>query len=545
MNQNALKLLEQRYFDGPTDSWQNLVNRLVNRVFVNDEFPITKQNVIDEIVDLVWLPNSPALANCGKKRFGAFACFVVGPSQDSLEAHLEALTDIAVICRAGGGAGFTGSHIRPAGSPVAGSTHGYAYGPNKFARAVSDWADMMTQSGFRKMALMYTLNSEHPDIETFIDIKKIKEGDLYNFNQSIFASDLFMNRATNGTGHEHQLLKKIAYNAWFDGEPGLLFGDTINRLTPYRYSNQLISATNPCGEQPLPPYGSCNLASINLNHEIFWSGGRFNFNRLEQVVENMVVFMDNLGSVNHFPNSKFQNWYEQNRPIGIGVMGFADALLRLKVLYGSQFSLTFLEEVMQTIQTASYKKSEALAILKGTPKACEDLKRRNVTTVSIAPTGSIAFIAGCSHGIEPIFSPIYTRTDERGEVYNVEHELAHEPYFSATIDSINVPTWKQHIDVQLAAQKYVDSGISKTINFEENATPNDIFEAFVYAWKNGAKGLTVYRNNSRQKQVLNSQPKTVEQKVDEDVLCDNCKTVMVPGEGCYNCPSCGSSFCSV
>jgi ribonucleoside-diphosphate reductase alpha chain len=537
MENNALKLLRQRYFVTESDTWEKLVNRLVDRVLPGNTLTIP---IKDDLYNRVWLPNSPALANCGKKRFGAFACFVVGPTLDTLEAHLEALSDIAIVCRAGGGCGFTGSYIRPAGSPVAGSTHGYAYGPNKYARAVSDWAHMMTQSGFRRMALMYTLASEHPDVEAFIDLKKSgNEADLYNFNQSVFASDLFMARATQDSdSNEHRLLRKIARNAWLDGEPGLLFADTINRLTPY---TQYISATNPCGEQPLPPYGSCNLASINLNHAIFWKDNVFDFHALENIVRRMVCFMDALGTVNHFPHGKFATWYVANRPIGIGVMGFADALLRQEVLYGSPQSIQFLENVMRKIQETSYDVSAHLGkrAVDGIPIACQSVRRRNITTTTIAPTGSIAIIAGCSHGIEPIFSPSYTRTDERGESYLVEHPLAHEHFFSATIGSANTPTWKQHIDIQLAAQRYADSGISKTINFEETATEQDIFDAFCYAWKGGAKGLTVYRNNSRQKQVLSDNGHA------KKILCSTCNVEMEKKEGCLTCPSCGAGACTI
>jgi ribonucleoside-diphosphate reductase alpha chain len=548
LTQNAQRLLSQRYFVDQNDSWDKLCERLVERVCIGETTEF-KHNIYSDINNLVWLPNSPALANCGKPKFGAFACFVAGPGEDTLEDHLETLSDIASVAKMGGGCGFTGSYIRPENSPVAGSSHGYAYGPNKWAKSVSGYMDMMTQSGFRKMALMYTLDGYHPDAEKFLQLKQSgNERDMYNFNQSLFVSDKWMNQAINNKfSSEYNILVRLAYNAWNNGEPGLLFSDIINNNSPYQFSEQHIVCTNPCGEQPLPRYGACNLASINLNHEKFIWNGQFNHVALVEVVTNMTRFMDDIGSVNVFPNHKFENWYKENRPIGIGIMGFADLLLRLGVKYGEEKSLTLLSDIMSTIQSISYEESENLGKERGISSSNKTLQRRNATTVSIAPTGSIAFIAGCSHGIEPIFSPTYTRTDERGEKYIVEHEKAHEPYFVATIDSDNIPTWKQHIDIQAAAQSYCDSGISKTINFPENATVEDVYHAFAYAWENNCKGLTVYRNNSRQTQVLNSNGHhdlTKATLSHKKILCENCLTEMVTIEGCSSCLSCGSSLCS-
>lgn len=479
-------------------------------------------------------------------------CFVAGPTEDTLENHLDTLSDIAHVAKAGGGAGFTGTHIRAANSPVAGSAHGYSYGPNNWARAVSQYMHMLTQSGFRRMALMYTLSSDHPDLESFIHLKQSgDETDLYNFNQSVFASDAWMDKAINDAeSQEAKLLWELAKNAWQNGEPGLLFADTINNNTPYKYSAQTIYASNPCGEQPLPAHGACNLASINLSHENLFNENtnQFDFTSLQDIVRRMVIFMDTLGDVNHFPNKKFANWYADNRPIGIGVMGFADLLLKLKIRYGSQESIDLLRNIMKIIQETSYNESEKLGKLRGVPKACRKLpkRRRNITTVSIAPTGSIAFIAGCSHGIEPIFSPNFTRTDERGETYIEVHPLANESFFVSAVDSQNVPTWKEHVDIQIAAQQFCDSGISKTINMEESVTVEDVWKAFVYAWKHGCKGLTIYRNNSRQIQVLKTNTVETVEKNNLEIACDGCGNVNLQFiEGCATCEVCGVSMCSV
>jgi ribonucleoside-diphosphate reductase alpha chain len=494
---NVEKLLAQRYYK-PEETWNTLVDRVVSYICQGEE--VSYQNAIyQQIRDRIWLPNSPALANAGTKNSGLMACYTVGPDKDSLEHHVEVLGDVAAVGKRGGGAGFSGANIRPEGSVVSESPHGFAYGPNNWALRVSDYLDMITQgSGLRKMALMYSLPSEHEDLDDFIKLKHNgNEKFAYNFNQSVFASDAWMQSA-NGQ------LDEVAQRAWAKGEPGLLFADTINTSSPYRTCGCTIRTTNPCGEQPLPSYGSCNLASINLNHEIFYDNqGRFNFAILSGIVSSMVRFMDNVGSQNIFPNAKFKNWYEKHRPIGIGIMGYADAMLRLGYSYGEQDSLDFLSRIMQAIQFQSYKASEKLGLERGIPEHCRAVNRRNITTVSIAPTGSIAFISECSHGIEPVFSPIYQRTDERGETYIFKHSQRDEPHFKSSINSIKerMPTWKEHIDVQATAQKHVDSGVSKTINLVNGATSETVKKAMIYAWKSGCKGITVYRDGSRQIQV--------------------------------------------
>jgi ribonucleoside-diphosphate reductase alpha chain len=497
LSYNVEKLLTQRYYK-PGESWNNLVDRVVSYVCQGEEVSY-KNAIYQQIRDRIWLPNSPALANAGTRNSGLMACYVVGPDRDSLEHHVEVLGDIAAVGKRGGGAGFTGANIRAEGSIVSGSTHGYAYGPNNWALRVSDYLDMITQNGLRKMALMYSLPSEHPDLDDFIKLKHNgNEKFAYNFNQSVFASDKWMKEA-NGQ------LDEVARRAWMNGEPGLLFADTIQDNTPYQTCGCLPETVNPCGEQPLSSYGSCNLASINLNHEIFYDNkNNFNFTILGSIVNGMVRFMDNVGHKNVFPNNKFKAWYEKHRPIGIGIMGYADALLRLGYAYGEQDSLDFLSDVMKTIQFQSYKASEKLGQERGVPEHCRAVNRRNITTVSIAPTGSIAFIAECSHGIEPVFSPIYQRTDERGETYILKHPQRDDPHFKSSINSIKerMPTWREHIDVQATAQVHTDSGVSKTINLVNGSTPETVKEAMLYAWESGGKGITVYRDGSRQTQVL-------------------------------------------
>lgn len=274
-------------------------------------------------------------------------------------------------------------------------------------------------------------------------------------------------------------------------------------------------------EQPLPPYGSCNLASINLNHEYFNNLGYFDYVALDEVVSLMVPYLDAVGTANVFPTKEHEQWYKENRPIGIGIMGLADLYLRYKIPYGNEESVLFVKEIMRYIQSASYYESEALGRELGIPKQCQKLPnpRRNITTVSIAPTGSIAIIADCSHGTEPIFSPSFRRIDERGEEYLYIHPQANEDYFVSAIGK-NQPSWRNQIDLVAACQKFCDSGVSKTINLPNSATVADVKDAFVYAWRSGLKGITVYRDGSRNFQVLNDVPEEGESTECPSGVCE-------------------------
>jgi ribonucleoside-diphosphate reductase alpha chain len=505
LSYEAQALLEQRYLE-PGETWEQLVQRVVKHVAKGESYEY-KDKVYSDIHDMVWLPNSPCLVNSGKKNGGLMACFVVGPEKDTLENHVETLGDIAAVGKRGGGCGFTGSFVRQEGAAVAGSAHGYAYGPNAWALRVSDYLDMITQGGFRKMALMYTIDANHPDLESFIDLKRAQDEKFcYNFNQSIFANDDWMIKNARVGSSGSDIFQRLVENAWRNGEPGLLFSDTINDYSPYSLCECKISATNPCGEQPLPPYGSCNLGSINVAHDYFSTkGGLFDYGRLNDVTYRVTRFLDNVGDKNVFPNDKFAAWYMQHRPIGIGIMGYADLLLRLGIRYGSKEATDIIYNIMRTISTASYHESTRLGDELGVPEHCEGtVDRRNITTVSIAPTGSIGFLAGVSHGIEPVFSPVFQRTDERGKKYVFEHPLRKEDHFMSSIndDKTKIPTWAEHVDTQSEAQKCTDSGVSKTINMMNGVTREDVASAMIYAWQKGCKGITIYRDGSRDLQVL-------------------------------------------
>jgi len=247
--------------------------------------------------------------------------------------------------------------------------------------------------------------------------------------------------------------------------------------------------------------------------------GSFDFAHLERVVRTLTRFLDSVGSRNVFPNHKFASWYNAHRPVGIGVMGYADALLKMGYAYGSPDGVNFLRDAMETIYMTSYSESIKLGKERGVPEHCRGFNRRNITTVSIAPTGSIGFLAECSHGIEPVFSPVYKRTDERGDEYMFVHGMANEDHFRSSIngDKGKMPTWREHIETQAAAQEFTDSAVSKTINMFNGVTEDDVRNAMLYAWELGCKGITIYRDGSRKFQVL-------EDLTEEDSLLVDCPT---------------------
>ena len=522
---NAKQLLEQRYFL-PNETWEQLVKRNVDNILVGDYYEQFKDEIEFIIRERIFLPNSPSLVNAGKKNQGLFACFVTTPEEDTLENGFEILKDIALVAKGGGGNGFSGSFLRPKNSPVAGSAHGYAYGPNRYAEMVSYAMDALTQSGFRKMALMYTLSAEHKDIEEFIHLKQSgDETACYNFNQSVMVTDKWMKKAINPDSVENRLLDRIARSAHKNGEPGLLFETTINEDSPYKYTNQYITATNPCGEQPLPNYGSCNLGSINLNHEYFNEQGYFNCERFNAVIRLAIIHLDATGSANNFPTEKHEEWYKNNRPIGLGLMGLADYYLRYGLTYGDQSEFLVTEFLLNLMKQKSEQTSIELGEHLGVPINCikygneTGIYRRNITLLSQAPTGSISIVADCSFGLEPIFSPAFKRTDERGKEYTYIHPKAHEEYFVSAIGE-KAPNWKQQIELVSLFQKYMDSGISKTINMPNSATVEDIKNAYVFAWQSKCKGITVYRDGSRQVQVLESLPVETESNQCVTGVCD-------------------------
>ena len=552
----GLNILQKRYFHDGETSWENDVAPRIVGWVCEDEPEDIKKLMLEMIAERYFLPNSPCIVNAGKKNGGLSACFVVD-FPDTIEGIYKTKYDYALIARKGGGCGTTLTKLRPEGDKVGGSTHGYAAGPVNFFNTICHDMEIIAQGGFRAMAMMGTMSVYHPDIIKFIDAKET-EGKMSTTNISVVVDNQFMQKVEEGSSFDttfdgrvyeshkaRDIFNRIVDGAWRNGEPGLLFYDKMND-GPYKHSGQEVLATNPCGEQPLPPNGVCNLGSLDIS-KFLNKDNTIDMWLLEMAIRLGVRFLDNVVSKSSYPTEDITKWSMENRPVGLGIMGLADYYLKREVAYGSPQALEELEFILSFMKSISEDESQSLGEERGIPLECSKLPvpRRNITVLSIAPTGTISLLANCNSSIEPFFSETTIRKDKTG-TYELKSSESFPEYFRCAVSATgdNEVTWEEHVRTQASAQKFVDSGVSKTINFPHNTDRDTIAKAYMLAWYLGCKGITVYRNGSRNVEVLS--PKIEEQLVyNSSDLCPICESVIIKESGCTKCSSCDWSICSV
>jgi ribonucleoside-diphosphate reductase alpha chain len=515
------------------------------------------------MASLDFVPNSPTLMNAGTGAGTLSACFVIG-LDDSMDGIMTTAKEAAMVQKFGGGTGFALSGIRPKGAAIS-TTHGKACGPIAVLRHLSSVSTLVTQGGKRDGANMAVMDVHHQDILEFITCKHV-EGQIHNFNISVGASDEFMQAVRDGTSYElreprtgqvtgklnaREVFQQIVEGAWRNGEPGMIFLDAVNRDNPTLHIGRM-TATNPCGEQPLLPYESCNLGSINLAHFITNRSGKqdVDWDRLRETTRVTVRFLDNVIDANAYSVDKIERMTKATRKIGLGIMGFADMLMVLRIPYDSDEGVELGRKIMRFIRQESDKMSSELASTRGVFPAFKGSKydapgmpkMRNACRLTVAPTGTISMIAGCSSGCEPAFALSYHKHNILGGESLIYVDKTFEKaardggFYSEELmryladggsiqDRPDVPSWAKrvfvtaadispewHVRMQAAFQESVDSGISKTINFPNSATVEDVRTAYVLAWELGCKGITVYRAGSREKEVLTAgtegKPKT-------------------------------------
>jgi len=500
---------------------------------------------------LDFLPNSPTLMNAGTPKGQLSACFVL-PVNDSLKSIFTTLKNAALIHQSGGGTGFNFSRLRPKNDKIS-SNQGTSSGPIAFMKIYDTATENVKQGGKRRGANMGILNITHPDIEDFITIKTF-QNELQNFNISVGITNDFMEAVKNDKVWQlinprtlkiekkinaRILWQLIINEAWKTGDPGLVFLDTINKYNPTPAIGK-IESTNPCGEVPLLDYESCNLGSINLSHMVTQKENfaEIDWEKLTITIETAVRFLDNVVTVNYYLSPQIKSITLRNRKIGLGVMGWAEMLIKLNIPYASLEALDLAKKVMRFIKEKSYQTSKKLAIEKGMFPEWKNSKHfngnplRNATCNSIAPTGTISVIADASYSIEPLFALAYKRTGILGgktqievnklfkekmkslglwntvlkkhifETGNIKNYEAIPSALKKVFETSQEIPWKYHLFHQKAFQEFTDNAVSKTINLPENTSPEKIAEIYWTAWEYNLKGITIYRYGSRENQVI-------------------------------------------
>jgi len=559
-SENTIKVLEGRYLlrdrggrfiENPAGLFRRVAKTVASAEALwgnNSAQERWEKAFFETLSSLKFLPNSPTLLNAGKENQQLSACFVL-PIEDSMEKIFDAVKEAAIIHKSGGGTGFSFSRLRPKDSPVT-STGGTSSGPVSFMEIFNTATEAIKQGGARRGANMGVLRVDHPDIIDFIRIKEVP-GKMTNFNLSVALTDAFLDALSKKedyplidpyTGetvrkeNAAQIFNLLVEKAWSSGEPGVLFIDTINKANPTPDISK-IESTNPCGEQPLLPYESCNLGSINLSK--FVSDREVDWEVLAETVHIAVRFLDNVIEVNNYPLNEIREITHSNRKIGLGIMGFADLLILLGIPYNSIKGVQKGEEIMAFIHSEAKKASRELAKERGPfPNFKRSIfaKRkepplRNATVTTIAPTGTISLIADCSSGIEPLFGVAYTRKamgstellyvhphfldraksdgfyslsliekiEKNGSIRNIE-EIPQDlkKLLVTTVDM----DYNWHVKMQAAFQRHTDNAVSKTINFPPHIKREEVKESIIMAHDLGCKGLTIYRLGSREGQPL-------------------------------------------
>ncbi len=661
LSENAIKVLEKRYLKRDTqgnciEKPADMFRRVADTVAKGDlKYGATKDDVkklsdrfYDAITKCQFMPNSPTLMNAGRELGQLAACFVL-PIEDSLEGIFETIKNTALIHQSGGGTGFSFSRLRPK-NDVVHSTMGISSGPVSFMEVFNAATEAVKQGGTRRGANMGILRVDHPDILEFIDCKA-DNNKLNNFNISVAVTDKFMEayfhnedydlvnphtKKTTGKLNAKFVFDKIVDSAWRNGEPGIVFIDTMNYDNPTPQIGA-IESTNPCGEVPLLPYEACNLGSINLNKMVKENNDgtcSVDWDLLAKTTRTAIRFLDNIITINKYPLPQIAKMVNNNRKIGLGIMGWADMLMKIGISYASEQGTKLASQIIEFIDYESkcesielskergrfanfkgsiydsehylynkYKDKSAGKISDEQWKELDNkIKKfgiRNATTTCIAPTGTISMIAGASGGIEPLFGLVFSRlildNTEMLEInpifknYMIKHNLYSEELMKkiaidGSIAHINnipenvkkifvtahdvTPYW--HVKMQAAFQLHTDNAVSKTVNFVESATRDDIKETYILAYKSHLKGITVYRNNSRTFQPMNlkkeekkseeiikekikNPEKTIQTEKNEEynpsgevktIICPECGNKIEMAEGCYICLNCGYSGCS-